>query len=162
MNRSKIVILLLLLCVGVLTFLLIRSNHDHNVQLNTIRVNCQYGVVQSEEINAWIKELEAAKQDTADRALQDAYQSASEWHERWNDNRLFSLGILSSMASPGAQQDSLAAIWTRYREASSGVRDFIFLHQPEAFTAAGADTLLGYMHQLSEATAEFQSFDFHE
>jgi hypothetical protein len=161
MTRStKTTIILLTVAVAVMTFLLVRSNHHHNVLMNTIQVNCQYGVVSSTEIDQWINALEEMKADTSAEALRNSYQAAATNQWLWNNNRLFSLAYLSSGMEE--ESDSLASIWRRYQVASSDTRQFFTFHTAEEINTANIDTLLGHMHELAEATAAFENYDFHQ
>lgn len=160
MNRSaKATIFLLVLLVGILTWMLFYQNHKEHNHLHEIRLNSQYGIAPSQEISALTDVLEKEKNDSAKFAYD--YEWIRNDLSDWNNSRVFSLAYIAS--DDEDCHDSLSAIYRAYGDASVAISGLMNLREHSSeFEPGEIDTLIKQMRKLANATARFENFDFEE
>lgn len=162
MNKpAKLVIVLLAVSLGILTFLFIREQRGHHALLHGKQVYGQTAVFSSDLLNDIAGELEKVKTDTSETFRSGQYEWIRNDQYRWNNTKLFSLAYVT--AEDHENHDTLFAIWQRYTAMSSSISMFFAQHtEVSMLQPADFDELIGYVRGLSAATARFEQFDFGE
>jgi len=162
MNRTaKAVIGVLIICVGLLTYLLIRRSNEERKRVEFLREHCRFLLISSEQINALADQLEDEKNDTTGLYLSSTYERIRNDMYRWNNQTAFTLA--HDVAISIEDSDTLSDIGWDYLDISTKINGLLLARgNASEFEAGELDSLISYMHQLADVTDRFDHTAFHE
>lgn len=156
MRYSKIIIVLLSICTGVLGILLLKDRHDRHERAEELLLNIKSNIVSSTEINSLADVLEEAKHDTSELGLYYDYEWIREDRHQWNNSRVFNLAYMA--IQPEVHSENLADMSWDFLDASTQINTLLVTrHDSNELKPGELDSLITYMRRLAHATESFEN-----